>query len=522
MTPSAQTRISVGSPLHRPICPEGRAAVDIECGRPCPERTRPFVLAATILASAMAFIDATIVTIALPSLQADLDANFLALQWVVNAYALSLGGLILVGGGAGDRFGRRRVFVIGIAIFALASLACAVAPTVEALIVARGIQGIGAALLVPQSLAIIAAAFPKAVRGRAIGIWAGASALTTALGPPLGGFLIDALDWRSVFWINLPLSAAAIWLALRYIPESRDETVSGPLDWLGGALAILAFGFLTVGLTRLAETSGGTVSTVVLLSAGAVGVMLFVRCEARAANPLMPLSLFRNRVFTSANVMTLFLYGALSGVLFLLPFDLIERRGLSATQVGLTLLPIGIIIGTLSRVAGAWADRNGPRGPLAIGSVLVAMGAAGLAFGVIDFWIGVMAPVVLMSVGIALVVAPLTTAVMVAAPDTQSGAASGVNNAASRLAGLFAVAIIGALASVVFFNEIGAGNIGVADLRFGTLPDAGHADRAILERAFIQAYGAAMWIAAAWGLLAALIALLFLRTGEPEMARATS
>jgi predicted MFS family arabinose efflux permease len=250
--------------------------------------------------------------------------------------------------------------------------------------------------------------------------------------------------------------------------------------------------------------------------------VLFVRCEARVANPLMPLSLFRNRVFTSANVMTLFLYGALSGVLFLLPFDLIERRGLSATEVGLTLLPIGIIIGTLSRVAGAWADRNGPRGPLAIGSVLVAMGAAGLAFGVTDFWIGVMAPVVLMSVGIALVVAPLTTAVMVAAPDTQSGAASGVNNAASRLAGLFAVAIIGALASAVFFNEIGVGNTAVADLRFGILPDAGHTDRALLERAFIQAYGAAMWIAASWGLLAALIALLFLRPAEPEMARAAS
>ena len=480
------------------------------------------MLVATIIASAMAFIDATIVTIALPSLQADLNTSFQALQWVVNAYALLLGGLILVGGGAGDRFGHRRVFVIGVVNFALASLGCALAPTVEALIIARGIQGIGAALLVPQSLAIIAAAYPKNVRGRAIGIWAGASAITTTLGPPLGGFLIDTLDWRAAFWINLPLSAAAIWLALRYIPETRDETASGPLDWLGGILAILAFGCLTAGLTGLAETSSGMGTTLLLLGAGAIGTVLFVLCEARAANPLMPLSLFNDRVFTSANVMTLFLYGALTGVLFLLPFDLIERRGLSATQVGLTLLPIGIIIGTLSRIAGAWADRVGPRPPLSIGSILVAIGAAGLAFSVADFWLGVVAPIVIMSVGMALVVAPLTTAVMVAAPDTQSGAASGVNNAASRLAGLFAIAIIGAFASIIYFGEIAAVNIATTDLRFGRLPEVGHADRAVLEHAFIEAYGVAMSIAAVWGLLAALIALLFLRPAQPEVARVSA
>ncbi|MCZ6764280.1 MAG: MFS transporter, partial [Alphaproteobacteria bacterium] len=382
----------------------------------------------------MAFIDGSAVTIALPAMQVDFAASFSSLQWVVNAYALMLGGLILVGGGIGDRFGRRRVFTAGIVVFALASLSCAGAPTVGALIVARGVQGIGAALLVPQSLAIIAGAFPKEVRGRAIGIWAGASAITTALGPTLSGFLIDTLDWRAVFWINLPLSAAAVWLALRYIPESRDKTVSGPLDWRGGALAVLAFGLLAVALTRFAGTSGlaagmtagSTATNFALLVAGIVGLVLFVRAEAVAAHPLVPLSLFGDRAFTGANIMTLFLYGALSGMLFLLPFDLIERRGLTATQVGLCLLPIGIIIGTLSRAAGAWADRIGPRTPLALGSMLVAVAMAGLAVGLPELWLGVLVPLVLMALGMSIVVAPLSTAVMNAAPDAQSGAASGV------------------------------------------------------------------------------------------------
>jgi MFS family permease len=227
MTKSVHTQAGAGSAFHRPFCPEGRAALGLRSETGCPEQNRPFLLVATIIASAMAFIDATVVTIALPPLQADLHATFQAVQWVVNAYALFLGGLILVGGGAGDRFGRRRTFVTGTVIFAAASIACALATSVEWLIVARSVQGIGAALLVPQSLAIIAAAYPRAVRGRAIGIWAGASAITTSLGPPLGGFLIDALHWRAIFLINLPLAAAVIVLTLRYVPESRNDMISG-------------------------------------------------------------------------------------------------------------------------------------------------------------------------------------------------------------------------------------------------------------------------------------------------------
>ncbi|RMB07776.1 MFS transporter [Eilatimonas milleporae] len=510
-------RISPATALHRPLCPDGHAALTPPCAQPCPERARPFVLAATILASAMAFIDGSIVTIALPAMQTDLAAGFDDMQWVVNAYALLLGSLILVGGGMGDRFGRRRVFV---AVFALASLACALAPSTTALIAARGAQGVGAALLVPQSLAIIAAAFPRDARGHAIGIWAGASALTTALGPPLGGFLIDALDWRSVFWINLPLSAVSIWLALRYIPESRDDSAAGNtggLDWTGAGLAVLAFGVLTVGLTRLAETGGSSLTAPLLVCAGLAGTAVFVLAEARAANPLMPLSLFRSAAFSGANLMTLFLYGALSGMLFLLPFDLIARRGMSASEVGLALLPVGLIIGTLSRAAGSLADRTGPRLPLTAGSLLVAGAAAGLAAGLSDIWIGVMAPLVALSAGMALVVAPLTTAVMNAAPDMQSGTASGVNNAASRLAGLFAVAIVGAVAAAVFTtaaaDAVTAGDAATAttQIRFGQLPPPGTAGRAALEAAFLEAYGTAMRVTAVWGGLAALTALFFLR-----------
>ena len=330
MTERVQSTASVGSAVHRPLCPEGKAALDLPADGACPARDRPFLLLATIIASAMALIDATAVTIALPRLQEDLGASFGAVQWVVNAYALFLGALILVGGAAGDRFGRRYVFLAGIVLFTAASAACAIAPSVEVLIAARSMQGLGAALLVPQSLAIIAAAYPRAERGRAIGLWAGASAIATALGPLLGGFLIDALDWQAVFWINLPLSAAVLYLTLRYVPESKSEANSGPVDWFGGLLAIAAFGALTVGLTFASLAANAELAGLGAFGAGAILLVLFVRHEARTSNPLMPLSLFRDRVFLGANTMTLFLYGALTVVIFLLPFDLIERRGMSA------------------------------------------------------------------------------------------------------------------------------------------------------------------------------------------------
>ncbi|MEM9121786.1 MAG: MFS transporter [Pseudomonadota bacterium] len=469
-------------------------------------------MAATILASAMAFIDGTIVTIALPLIRDDLAASFGATQWVVNAYALFLGSLILIGGAAGDRFGRRRIFSIGIAVFALASIACAAAPSAGALIAARAAQGIGAAMLVPQSLAIIAANFPPEARGRAIGLWAGASALTTALGPPLGGLLIDSFGWRSIFWINLPFSLLALWLALAKVRESRDEAQTGPLDWPGAATAILAFGLLTIGLTRFAESGGANGTVLALGAAGLAAGAAFLALERRAQSPLIPLSLFRNQRFVGVNLMTLFLYGALGATLFLLPFDLIERRGLTATQMGLALLPFGLIIGAVSRFSGQWADAVGVRTPILTGTLLVALGSGWLALMFAPFWLGVLAPILVIGFGMGLVVAPLTTAVMNAAPEGKAGAASGINNAASRLAGLFAIVFAGVLTSLVF-----AGRSEGAD--FGALPPPSAPARAALEAAFMQAYSAAMWMTFTWCLMAAIIAFYFLReaaSAEPR------
>jgi EmrB/QacA subfamily drug resistance transporter len=488
---------------HRPLAPEGRAAHGPAASEsPCEPEARGYVLAATIVASSMAFIDGTVVSIALPVIQTSLTADIVALQWVVNAYLLILGALILVGGGLGDRIGRKRIFLIGIAIFAGASLFCAVAPNVEVLIAARALQGIGAALLVPQSLAIISANFPKEIRGRAIGTWAAASSVTTALGPPLGGFLIDVLSWRAAFWINLPLSALALFLTWRFVPESRDESSTGEIDWTGALTAVVAFGALTYGLSALSE--GGAHPFVVgfAILAGLAGIALFAVVESRAGNPIMPPTLFRSRVFTVINVLTVFLYGALSGVLFLLPFDLMARRGLTAAEAGLVMLPLGLLIGAFSRLSGSLADIYGARIFLIVGPAVVGLGCALFGAGVENLWIGVMLPVVLIGAGMAIAVSPLTTAVMNAAPEGKSGAASGVSNAASRLAGALAIAIFGAVAGLVFASLAPEG------ARFGVIPEAGSESRAAIESAFLAAYDASMLFGAAWAFLAAALAFL--------------
>lgn len=482
---------------------------DGSAARSACERKRAFVLAATILASAMAFIDGTIVTIALPAIQTEFAADLQSLQWVVNGYTLMLGALLLVGGSLGDRFGRRRLFAGGIPIFAVASLLCAVAPTVAFLIAGRVLQGIGAAALVPQSLAIISATFPRTSRGRAIGTWAAASAVTTALGPPIGGLLIDAWSWRAAFWINLPLSAAALWLTVSYIPDDSHAAEGGTVDWTGAVLAVLALGTLTVGLTWLSEEERSGGASLVAIAAGALGPFAFIGVERRAVNPIMPLSLFRSRSFAGANVVTLFLYGSLAGVLFLLPFDLIGRRGLSAAAVGMTLLPIGVVIGVFSRSAGTLADHYGPRTFLAGGSAIVGFACIGLALAIENLWAGVVLPIVCLAMGMALVVSPLTTAVMNAVTEGHSGAASGINNAASRLAGLLAVGALGVVAEIVFRSGGGHGS-------FGALASAPYSLAS--ETAFLAAYSAANFVAAAWALLAAVVAWVTFRDDDPPAA----
>lgn len=482
-------------------------AAGASTGGRCAERDRPWVLATTILASAMAFIDGSVITIALPVVQRDFGAGMGALQWVVNGYTLFLGALILVGGAAGDRFGRRRLFVLGTILFAAASLGCALAPGVPALIGARAAQGMGAALMVPQSLAIISAAFPRAERGRAIGTWAGASALTTALGPVVGGFLVDTLGWRAAFWMNLPLSAMVVVLAWRYVPESRMPR-DGPLDWAGGLLAVVAAAALTLGLTALGQPGGGIIAAgLVMLGIGAT--LAFLRVERTAELPLVPLELFASRMFWGANLLTLFLYGALTGVLFLLPFELIVRRGMSASAVGLVMLPLGLIIGIFARSAGSLSDRLGVRLMLAGGAALVALAAGWLSMALESLWAGVVLPLVLLACGMALVVAPLTTAVMNAAPDARAGAASGINNAASRLAGLFSVALVGAVTALVYRAAGGSGSFGI--------PAPGASGNAALSAAFGTAWQAGMLASAALAVLAVMIAWLTLRASGRDL-----
>ena len=449
----------------------------------------------------MAFIDGSVVTIALPIMQTEMAADLSALQWVVNGYTLFLGALILVGGAAGDRFGRRRMFLVGTVGFAAASALCALSPSLGWLIAARVAQGACAALMVPQSLAIISASFPADIRGRAIGTWAGASALTTAMGPALGGALIDTLGWRVAFWINLPIAAGVVFLALRYVPESRSGNTPGPLDWRGAVLAVVAAGLFTLGLTALAADGGGWVASGLCLAGVAAGTA-FVAAERRAASPLMPLVLFSSSAFAGANLATFFLYGALSGMIFLLPFDLMGPRGMTASQVGLTLFPLGLIIGVFARRAGALADKIGPRALLVSGSLAAA--ASGLAFAIgLPGLAGIVGPVIVLGAGLALVVAPLTTVVMNSAPDALSGAASGVNNAVSRLAGLFAVALVGAVTALVFTGSLGAS---VAAGGFGAWPATGSSEYPLVVSAFSKAYSIGMTVSAALAALAAFTA----------------
>jgi EmrB/QacA subfamily drug resistance transporter len=408
------------------------------------------VLLATVLGSGIAFLDATVVNVALPTIGDELDVGIAGLQWVVNAYTLTLSGFLLLGGSLGDHYGRRRVFVIGVIWFAAASLLCGLAPSAEALVAARALQGIGGALLTPGSLAIIEASFRAEDRAPAIGAWSGFGGVTAAIGPFLGGWLVQAASWRWIFLINLPLAAAVVWVAQRHVPESRDPSVGRGLDYTGAALAAVGLAGVVYALT---DGPGFGWTSPRILLAGAVGVaalVAFVVWERRSRHPMLPLDIFASRQFTAANLVTLVVYGALGGALFLMPIQLQRVVGFTPLAAGVALIPITVVMLLLSARAGRLSARIGPRLPMTLGPLLVAAGFVlytRIGPGA-SYLADVLPGMLVFAFGLTLTVAPLTATVLAAAPREHAGIASAVNNDVARAAGLLAVAVLPVAAGI--------------------------------------------------------------------------
>lgn len=409
-----------------------------------------WVLLATVLGSAVASIDATVVGIALPAIGRDFHAGLASLQWVVTAYTLTLAGLLLVAGALGDKFGRKRVFVTGVIWFALSSALSAIAPTAGFLIGARALQGVGAALLTPGSLAILEAVFRPEDRGKAIGAWAGFTGVGTAVGPFIGGWLVAAVSWRLIFVINLPIAAVVVAVTTRHVPESRDPGATGPVDVPGAVMATAGLIGLTYGLIEGPAGGWDRAPVLTALAAGAGLLAAFTQRERRARSPMLPLGLFSSRQFTATNVVTFIIYGAIGGALFLLPIDLQEVSGYTALQAGISLLPVTALTLVLSRRSGALAARIGPRLQMSIGPVLIGAGLALFAriTGSGSYLTEVLPAVAVFGLGLAVTVAPLTSTVLAAVPANRAGMASAVNNDVARAAALIAVALLPAAGGI--------------------------------------------------------------------------
>ncbi len=408
-----------------------------------------WTIAATMLASSLAFIDGSVTNVALPSIAQDLGGSPANLPWIINAYLLPLSALLLMGGAAGDHFGRRRMLIAGIVVFALASTGCALAPDLTTLLASRAVQGVGAAILMPNSLGILGSSFEGEARGRAVGTWAAAGAIASAVGPPLGGWLVDVVGWRAIFFLNLPVAVAAIVVAWRYVAESERQVQ--PLDWPGAMLATAALGSLIWALTHWSGQHSASPQTWAGLGGGMLLLLLFLWNEHRSGEgAMMPLTLFASRPFVGLTLLTLMLYGALGGLLVLLPYLLIVGGHYTPTQAGLALLPFSIVIGTTSRLAGRLSEKIGPRWPLTLGPIVTGAGFALLlrADPSASYWSSVLPGMAVIALGMAGAVAPLTTAVLSSVDDRHTGTASGFNSAIARTGGLIATALAGAVMAV--------------------------------------------------------------------------
>ncbi|HET7583766.1 MAG TPA: MFS transporter [Gemmatimonadaceae bacterium] len=494
-----------------------------------------WVLTATVLGSSMAFLDSTAVNVALPELQTSLGATVIAMQWVVESYALALAAFMLVGGSLGDRIGRRRVFAIGTMIFAAASIWCGLAPNSAQLIIARGVQGMGGALLVPGSLALLRDAFRREDRGRAIGSWAGFTAVTAAGGPVLGGWLVEHLSWRAIFFINPPLALLVIGILWLRVDERPTHHVEGALDWWGAAFATVALGGVVYGLIESERGGFAAPNVIVALVVGTAMFAIFLLHEQRTQHPMLPLSLFQSQTFSGANGVTLLLYWALNGALFFFPFNLIQIQGYSATQAGAALLPFAAAVFLLSRWSGGLLHRFGPKLPLVVGPVIAAVGFALLTLPEVggSYWTTFFPGVAVVGLGMALTIAPLTTTVMGAVSSSRAGIASGINNAVSRLAGLLAVAMLGAVMIHLFQERLAAiaselrlsatasalverQRLQLAAFRAPPGLSAAQASelRRAVQTAFVHGFRIVMWTAAGMALASALTAGLTVHRHE--------